>query len=464
MIGAYIPDLINLVGALISVIGFLYVTYDLLKRKRLRLLTRLLAPALIGGVILVPFGALDYIVFGNPNHVIQGVTLFGLVGVMIGLFNGSFVKWAPQENKSALQGFLEWVQKWRWVQNRPPLEQWVSKGIVELSDRRSRYLKKKRAEEINKPPFFSRGDALIGLIIAFPIWLAVDFLFDLPFVQGSGFVIFLAVVGGIFAGFWRFINWEPSSPTGKPPSLSWAGGVIGFVASLASGWLFFSHSKTRGLALIVVFSLALSGGMVGAFWPYSGWSGIGEYLKGKFQTLFEKAPIPADKPATVLIGTSSADESPTLSVDTNLTAAQEDKPSITSTDKLLPPSSKGDPIKTVTVSPSADAVSMPKAPPFSPRGCLIGLIAAFGFGFTSALLANMLVGISWSSNVSGALTSASFIGLAGAATGGFSRYIFDWADQLEENELLMIGGITTMIGFALQILPPLLHLFGISGQ
>jgi hypothetical protein len=462
MIGAYVPDLINLVGALISVLGFLYVTYDLLKRERLQLLTRLLAPALIGGVILVPFGALDYIVFGDTNHVIQGVILFGLVGVMIGLFNGSFVRWAPQENKSALQGFLEGVKKWRWVQNRPSLEHWMSKGIVELSDRRSRYSKKKRTEEINKPPFFSWGDALIGLFIAFPTWLAVDFLFDFPFVQGFVFGICLALAGGIFAGIWRFINWEPSSLTEK---LSWPGGVIGFVAASILGYfVLFMPSDTPVPAFIAVLFLAFSGAIAGALWRYSGMPDIGEYLKGKFQTLFEKASIPADKPATVLIGTISADKSPTLSADPSLATIPNDKDSIPSTDKLLPSSSREEPTDTVTVSPSTDATSMPKAPPFSWRGCLIGLFSAFSFGLASALLANILVCFSCTDNVSGALTSASFIGLAGAATGGLSRYIFDWANHLEKDRLLLIGGFITLLGFALQALPPLLHLLGISGQ
>ena len=455
MIGAYVPDLINLVGALISVIGFLYVTYDLLKRERLQLLTRLLAPALIGGVILVIFGALDYSLFVGTNSVIQGVILYGLVGVMIGLFNGSFVRWAPQENKSALKGFLERVQKRRWV----------SKGNVEPSDRRSRYSKKKRAEEINKqPPFFSWGDALIGLIIAFPTWLAVAFLFNLPFVQGLVFGISLALVGGIFAGFWRFINWERPSP-GKSHSLSLSGGLIGFYATLVLGFIvLFIPSDTPVPALIAVLSLALSGTLAGALWRYSGLPGILKCLKGRFRTFFKKAPAPANIVATAPIGPIPTGESPTLSIDTNLTATQEDKPSVTSTDKLLPSSSKGDQIETVTVSPPADAVSMPKVPLFSPRGCLIGLIAAFFFGFASALLANELTCFSCIDNVSGALTSASFIGLAGAVTGGVSRYIFDWADHLKEGQLLLIGGITTLLGFALQVLPPLLHLFGISGQ
>ncbi len=128
-------------------------------------------------------------------------------------------------------------------------------------------------------------------------------------------------------------------------------------------------------------------------------------------------------------------------------------------------------------SPSSEkAYSSEKPPLFSWKGCLIGLISAFLFGFVSAFLVNIIpdtilvlrgdpragdYGIDLAKSLKGALTAAAFIGPAGAITGGISRFIFWRANELDDGKLGGIGAILTLFGFLIQLLLPLVSILDI---
>ena len=122
------------------------------------------------------------------------------------------------------------------------------------------------------------------------------------------------------------------------------------------------------------------------------------------------------------------------------------------------------------------SISGETPPLFSWKGCLIGLISAFLFGFVSAFLVNIIpdtillwrgdpragdFGIDLAKSLKGALTAAAFIGPAGGITGGISRFIFWRANGLGDGKLGGIGAILTLFGFLVQLLPPLVSILNI---
>ncbi len=289
-----------------------------------------------------------------------------------------------------------------------------------------------------------------------------------------------ALVGGmigIFNGI--FIDW-PHSPK-KPPLFSWKGCLIGlviaffiwFVSALVFGGL--GHASAIGFPAIAFIEggiLAPTGGVAGGFWRFINWEPSPSSEKAYSS---EKPPLFSWKGC--LIGLISAFLFG-FAVDFILGYAL--IPDYTPVTGLIRGGIlaitggiagglwrlfKGEP------SPSSE-----KPPLFSWKGCLIGLISAFLFGFVSAFLVNIIpdtilvlrgdpragdYGIDLAKSLKGALTAAAFIGPAGAITGGISRFIFWRANELDDGKLGGIGAILTLFGFLIQLLLPLVSILDI---
>jgi hypothetical protein len=109
------------------------------------------------------------------------------------------------------------------------------------------------------------------------------------------------------------------------------------------------------------------------------------------------------------------------------------------------------------------AQSAPRPHLFSGRGCLIGM------GLGLAFLAIALVGLF---AFSGALTTEIVLGIVifaivaglpgGGITGGISRYIFWWANELPPRGLEVIGILLILLAFVAQAIEPVLRLFDIA--
>ena len=91
-------DLNNILGVMYSVLGFLYLTYELFgKNKKFKQALRVITPILLGILVLTPIGILFFAIYSGPlfNDAIE----YGLIGALIGAFNGIFVLWPTPANR-----------------------------------------------------------------------------------------------------------------------------------------------------------------------------------------------------------------------------------------------------------------------------------------------------------------------------------------------------------------------------
>src|SRR5260370_20095593 len=158
-------DLNIILGVVYSCLGFLYLTYELFgKNKKFKQALRVITPILLGVLVLAPIGILFFAI--NAGLLFNGAIEYGLIGGLIGAFNGIFVQW-PTPAK------------------RPDLFLWPC--------------------------------ALIGLILAAFVWFVIILVFNRPLVNALEIAGILSLIGGITGGFWSFLSWEPPpSPNSSP--------------------------------------------------------------------------------------------------------------------------------------------------------------------------------------------------------------------------------------------------------
>lgn len=406
-------DAINLVGVLLSVLGFFYLTYVLFGRKALKWFVRVITPSLIGAIILTIVGVFEfaYIVRGaDIGMILRNGVLYALIGALIGAFNGIFVEW--------------------------PL-----------------------ASE--KPNIFSWKGFLIGSTLMFFISLLLAFLYNLPPERSLFEGVILAPLGGIAGGVWQFVNWAPSTSADKAPSFAWIGCLIGLVSAFLFGFLVsLVLGRPPFLGLLAAGILAPTGGIAGGLWQFftkdstspsdsasENMKNGKEYVQGD-NLLPEKTRLLDEMSSFKKSSIMSGDNSDIMLY--SLIEWEYTKGGI-----LVPKGSS------LTNSPLEASLSSNKAPLFSLRGCLIGLISAFLFGFFLALVVDITFGNALIGSLRAALTAASLIGPAGALTGGISRFIYWRANSLSDNQLGGIGAGLTLFGFLLQSLPPLVDILNI---
>lgn len=372
----YTIDLINLIGILLGVLGFFYLTYELFGRKGLTWFIRVITPGLLSALILAMFGALGYTVLvhdATVNQIIQNSMLYALVGGTLGVFNGIFVEW--------------------------PLAS-------------------------SRPRAFSWKAALLGMVLVFCAGSLFTFIYPIPERQriqqtmllaslGAPAVgIWLTPLGALSAGIWRFVNWAPPADLKHIPSFSWKwcglGAGLAFLLDLMT-----SVALGRSLFTALIFAAALTptGALAGGLWQF----------------VLREPPL----------------------VEEDLGNAPTEK--LSERKEKLP--------------------SIPKPPLFSARGCLIGLISAFCFGFMLAFISDLffLLGpdpwyAALASSLRAALTAATLTAPVGALTGGISRFIFWRANMLKEGQLGGIGAALTLLGFIVQLLPSLLDYLNFPTQ
>jgi hypothetical protein len=424
-INRYVLDTINLAGILLSVLGFFYLTYELFGRKPLKGFIRVVTPGLVGATILVVVGIPEFAFIVRNAELsmsIRNGILYGLIGGLIGVFNGFFVKW--------------------------PLVH-------------------------DKPLLFSWKGSLIGLILMFLVSLVLAFAFNLPPVKGILEASVLAPIGGFAGGLWQFLNWVPSTSPNKAPLYSWRGCLLGLVSAFLFG---FVASLVLGRPSMLAFTFAgiltPTGGIVGGLWQFfkkespstDKISSVGKKndlvlndLPGmrftKRGILVPKGGSEVDLNLAVLF---SIDQASFFSgKQANPALDSQPEMEFTKGGILVP---KG---RSVIGSLFKESPFTNKAPLFSLRGCLIGLISAFLFGFLFALAVDITFGNALVGSLRAALTAASLIGPAGALTGAISRFIFWRANSLADGQLGGIGAVLTLIGFFLQLLLPLVDLLDI---
>jgi hypothetical protein len=368
----HLVDIINLVGIILGILGFLYITYEFFGRKPLKWVIRVITPSLVGIVILAPSGIGVYLYFfGFTGLVFRGALTYGLVGVLIGAFNGIFVDWPSSSQK---------------------------------------------------PLIFSRRGYLAGFLLSFFGWFVVSLSIWSNLIAAFVEAGIVAVAGGFAGALWRFLNWESFLFSNQAYSFSWQGCCIGAILAFLFGFtatLILGYPVTMGILEGSI--LVPTGGILGSFWHI-----FKKQQPSSVSTL--QPPLAPDSLAVETHGNTEQDNS----------------------------------IEVVPL--------IGKAPLFSWKGCLIGLIVAFLFGFVWAAVGNIVVntfflGISFTAelpgSLKGAITTAAFTSPGGAITGGISRFIFWRADSLKDNQLGGIGAIITLIGFFLQLLPPLVSLLNI---
>jgi len=278
----------------------------------------------------------------------------------------------------------------------------------------------------SQPRVFSWKAALVGLALVFAGGSLLTSIYAIPTYQqalqsiwlatlGAPAVgIWLAPLGAVAAGFWCFINWAKPAKPEHEPVFSWKwctlGAVLAFLlgltASLALGRMFFS-------AWVFAVALMPTGAIAGGLWQFA---------------LCEPLPKP---PSEEDLGNAPTEK----------LADRKEQPAV------------------------------PKAPLFSARGCLIGLISAFFFAFGLAWISDLFYVLGPFSphaalvfSVRAALTTATLAAPVGALTGGVSRFIFWRANTLGEGQLGGIGAALTLMGFMIQLLPPLLDYLNFPTQ
>jgi hypothetical protein len=287
---------------------------------------------------------------------------------------------------------------------------------------------------------------LTGALILFPAGL-LEYAYFVGFTELAlrGGVLYALVGGmiGIFNGI--FVNWPPSAK--KPKPFSWWGCLIGvMVAFLVWFTAALVRNRTPTTAFVQGAILAATGGVAGGIWSFINWG-----------PLVSTEKLPSLSWRGCLIGLISAF---VLGFVIYLVLG------FTPVEGLIRSCilalTGGIVGSLVHFFKEAPFPSAEKPLLFSWRGCLIGLISAFVLGFVSALIINITFGVTLARSLGGALTAASFIGPAGAITGGISPYIFWKANELDDGKLTGIGATLTLIGFLIQLLPQFMNLFDIS--
>ncbi len=217
-IDRHLIDIVILVADLLGVLGLFYAAYDLFGRRHLKWLIRVLTPALVGAFLLVPAGIIVYAALGFTQLIGRGALIYGITGVLLGLFNGLFVNWP---------------------------------AIPE------------------KPRVFSWRNAFAGFLLAFLGWSLASLSIEQNVVASLLESGVLALLGGSLGGVWSFLNWEPSPEREKMPHFSWRGGLLGVVLTYAAGFGA-DFALGYGVSSTSLFQGALllpTGLILGALWP-----------------------------------------------------------------------------------------------------------------------------------------------------------------------------------------------------
>jgi hypothetical protein len=442
----HLVDTINLVGILLGILGFLYLTYEFFGRGPLKWVIRVITPSLVGVVILVPAGIGVYLYFfGFTGLVFRGALTYGLVGVLIGTFNGIFVDWP-----SSLQ----------------------------------------------KPPIFSWRGYSTGFLLSFSGWFVVSLSIWPNFITAFVEAGIVAVIGGFAGGLWYFLNWEPFLSSNQAYLFSWQGCCIGIILAFLFG---FAADLILGyptaISILEGCILIPTGGIIGSLWYFfrkKQPSSVtilrpplttNSLTRGKHNNTEQNDSISIQEAtknniliseiwfANYVLSKKESSFDKTLSLlkrETNLIQQSIPEMELTKEGIWAP---KGT-YKSTNLSEEVIPF-ISKAPLFSWKGCLIGLIVAFSFGLIWAAVGNitfntLALGVSFMTalpvSLRGAITAAAFIGPGGAITGGISRFIFWRANSLRDGQLGGIGAIITLIGFFLQLLPLLISLLNIPVQ
>ncbi|MDQ6661337.1 MAG: hypothetical protein M3Z24_10270, partial [Chloroflexota bacterium] len=264
---------------------------------------------------------------------------------------------------------------------------------------------------------------LIGALILFPIGI-LEYAY---FVGFTGLVLrgglLYALVGGmigIFNGI--FVDWPLSVK--KTFLFSWKGCLIGFVIAFLV-WFTSALIQERTLAMGVIEGaiLAPTGGIAGGLWPFIN---LGSSISN------EKQPSLSWKGCLIGLITAFL-----FGIIVHLLLGSSAVEGLIRASILAPTGGIAGGLWRYFKDGSS--LSTEKPPLFSWKGCLIGLIAAFLFGFVSAFIVDITFGVALTTSLNGALTAAAFIGPAGAITGGISRFIFWRINGLGDGKLGGIG-------------------------
>ncbi len=215
----HVLDALNILGGFLAILGVFYVTYEFFGRRLLKWFTRVFTPAVVGAIILMPVGVVIYtLMLGLTGLVFHGMLTYGLVGVLIGMFNGMFVIWPPS---------------------------------------------------LEQPQRFSWRNATAGFLLALLGWFVVGLFIGQPLLTALFEAGILAPVGGIVGGVWGLLNWEPpAEPEVRTPHFSWRGALLG---GALAGVIGFSLALVLGNTVLVSLfkgtQLILSGAILGALWP-----------------------------------------------------------------------------------------------------------------------------------------------------------------------------------------------------
>jgi len=100
-----------------------------------------------------------------------------------------------------------------------------------------------------------------------------------------------------------------------------------------------------------------------------------------------------------------------------------------------------------------------RTPRFSTRGFVSGFLSALLLMFAFALITNLAAGTPLGRGALGATRAGALGAIAGGLTGGISQYVYWKALKLPSTYLGGIGGLFTLLGFAVQVVQPVLDAF-----
>ena len=394
-IDARLLDLNNILGVMYSILGLLFLTYELFDRNNnFRRALRVITPIFLGILILTPIGILTFAIYSGP--LFNGAIEYGLIGALIGAFNGIFVQWPlPKE----------------------------------------------------RPSLFSWPCGLIGLILAAFAWLFISLLFNRSLVDALEIAGILSLVGGITGGFWSFLSWEPPPPPYSYEEKWDLDNPLGFLSwepppfpetSPAPLWkAFFGKKGLIGLVVGLVLGFMLSYDL-GSTPVHSLLTGILLSLSGGIALGFSRFPPPW----------------------WSFISWRSFTPSWSSISQWLSASWRSFASSTTAATGADPCVNRP--PLFSIGGCVLGLWTALLLGLFSSLAVEIAFGNPLVTSLRATLNGVAIIMPAGAITGGFSRYIFWWAECFDHQSFLGWGFSITLFGILFQLTQPLLDFIGIQ--
>lgn len=492
-------DVITLLGVVVSIVGFLYVTYELFNRYPvLHWVLRIVTPLLLGILVLTPIGVADFAYAGGP--IVDGAILYGLIGATIGTFNGAFVEWPPAPKRPgffkrhALVSFILTFLVWfivGLVFGLPIEKAFLIGGGLAIAGGVIggfwRFLSWEPRPSPATPPRFAREShfswrrGLIGLLCGFTLACVPGLILNAP-LDGIGWGGIMGVLSGITASLWPFLTHEPPRPAPHAhnyswKTFSWKRGLIGLPLAVLIGFLQHHYLKTIfGQVLITGEFLAVTGFMAFGLLSFTPFLHAANHLFSarSRRPLSKVSAVRSRAPAALPVSSEPAPQG-TTPAPTESQAQPGEAPSHLAEPKEAPqtrpaPAAPLQEEAPVPIPPPTDTLVEPEEarnyypPLFSAGGFLLGLLTAFLLGLLTFLLAEILFGNPLQTILSATLTAASFIALAGAIIGAFSRYLFWRAEALKPQNLLGTGALLTLIGFLLQLIPPLIDLFGIPVQ